>query len=614
MTYPTNLAPRCFGRALSEPVRCRPSLHLPSTYPSLHTIQPHTRARQVTAHGTRSVIRLHNPSTSTSSTRGFTSPQSSLTRLLRQSLAEKPTCPYSTQKEDETKQDFRGGKKRLLSKRILGSLPIHENIYTIPNILTFSRLVAAPIIGYLTVNDQHVAALALFIYAGATDLVDGWIARKWNLQTVVGTVIDPMADKTLMTVLTVSLAVKGALPTILQLLVGHRGYHEHPSASDVQDVSQLLAAAGRSADENRTTTTVADAVTTLPQTLTVAQVTEIVTTTITAGGILKRDGAAAVTSAVDVVPQPYSYDYVSSLASEADQNATRSIQGSNVMTEYAATVTAGTSTITVTSNALPVFTYPYLNTSEPSADSTSFTTVSTTSTRYNTTYITGTALPFPLNTTSLLPPYPTSNTSSAAALTTTGPSLDPTSSSSASSSNTSTAILSIGTSINMSSSSAPTSVASTAPPGIGTSVNPRGCNTINNTIFTDDTGRQYQIQCYLRYGGPVSIGLDSATFRECMDECSTVNAGFSAIRCYGVTWLKYARGTVRCNLKAQAPLLEGGIYDGEAASAVLLTGVPPPVAGQFRVGDGDDDDDWGSGPAGSLADHNPGTWREGRIA
>ncbi|KAI4095356.1 MAG: hypothetical protein LQ344_001654 [Seirophora lacunosa] len=401
---------------------------------------------------------------------------------------------------------------------------------------------------------------------------------------------------------------------ILQLLVGHRGYHEHPSASDVQDVSQLLAAAGRSADENRTTTTVADAVTTLPQTLTVAQVTEIVTTTITAGGILKRDGAAAVTSAVDVVPQPYSYDYVSSLASEADQNATRSIQGNNVMTEYAATVTAGTSTITVTSNALPVFTYPYLNTSEPSAESTSFTTVSTTSTRYNTTYITGTALPFPLNTTSLLPPYPTSNTSSAAALTTTGPSLDPTSSSSASSSNTSTAILSIGTSINTSSSSAPTSVASTAPPGIGTSVNPRGCNTINNTIFTDDTGRQYQIQCYLRYGGPVSIGLDSATFRECMDECSTVNAGFSAIRCYGVTWLKYARGTVRCNLKAQAPLLEGGIYDGEAASAVLLTGVPPPVAGQFRVGDGDDDDDWGSGAAGSLADHNPGTWREGRIA
>lgn len=56
-------------------------------------------------------------------------------------------------------------------------------------------------------------ATGLFLYAGVTDLVDGWIARRWNLQTVIGTVIDPMADKMLMTVLTVCLAVNGALPS-----------------------------------------------------------------------------------------------------------------------------------------------------------------------------------------------------------------------------------------------------------------------------------------------------------------------------------------------------------------------------------------------------------------
>lgn len=56
-------------------------------------------------------------------------------------------------------------------------------------------------------------ALGLFVYAGVTDLVDGWIARKWGLQTVLGTVIDPMADKALMTVVTVTLAMKGALPS-----------------------------------------------------------------------------------------------------------------------------------------------------------------------------------------------------------------------------------------------------------------------------------------------------------------------------------------------------------------------------------------------------------------
>jgi cardiolipin synthase len=94
----------------------------------------------------------------------------------------------------------------------LTQLTPHENIYTAPNILTFSRLVAAPVIGYLVLHDHHAWAVGLFAYAGITDLVDGYIARKWNLQTVVGTVIDPMADKTLMTILTVCLAIKGALP------------------------------------------------------------------------------------------------------------------------------------------------------------------------------------------------------------------------------------------------------------------------------------------------------------------------------------------------------------------------------------------------------------------
>lgn len=61
-------------------------------------------------------------------------------------------------------------------------------------------------------HEQHKWALALFAYAGVTDLVDGWMARRFKLQTVVGSVVDPMADKVLMTVLTVTLAVKGLLP------------------------------------------------------------------------------------------------------------------------------------------------------------------------------------------------------------------------------------------------------------------------------------------------------------------------------------------------------------------------------------------------------------------
>ncbi|KAL9040410.1 MAG: hypothetical protein Q9180_001925 [Flavoplaca navasiana] len=137
-------------------------------------------------------------------------------RLLPQYFRLRLTTPFSTAGQPRMTEAHRALGLWISYKT---SLPAHENIYTIPNILTFSRLIAAPVIGYLILHEQHLAALGLFIYAGATDLIDGWIARKWNLQTVVGTVIDPMADKTLMTVLTVSLAMQGAIPLPLAILI-----------------------------------------------------------------------------------------------------------------------------------------------------------------------------------------------------------------------------------------------------------------------------------------------------------------------------------------------------------------------------------------------------------
>jgi len=123
--------------------------------------------------------------------------------------------PYSTSKEPDESERLNTPEPKKPLLKVLTQLTPHENIYTIPNILTFSRFVAAPVIGYLVLHDYHAWAVGLFAYAGITDLVDGYIARRWNLQTVVGTVIDPMADKTLMTILTVCLAIKGALPVWL---------------------------------------------------------------------------------------------------------------------------------------------------------------------------------------------------------------------------------------------------------------------------------------------------------------------------------------------------------------------------------------------------------------
>ncbi|KAF4336245.1 CDP-diacylglycerol-glycerol-3-phosphate 3-phosphatidyltransferase [Fusarium beomiforme] len=130
----------------------------------------------------------------------FTKAQSWLDHKPQQQLEEKPLGSQSAIQHDADTKPSRP------------AAVLHEDIYTLPNILTFTRLVAAPIIGYLVLHDQHAWAVGLFAYAGVTDLLDGWIARRWDSKTVVGTVIDPMADKTLMTILTICLAAKGALP------------------------------------------------------------------------------------------------------------------------------------------------------------------------------------------------------------------------------------------------------------------------------------------------------------------------------------------------------------------------------------------------------------------
>uniref|UniRef100_A0A060T4K6 ARAD1C41426p n=1 Tax=Blastobotrys adeninivorans TaxID=409370 RepID=A0A060T4K6_BLAAD len=111
-----------------------------------------------------------------------------------------------------------------LAKKVLQEAAKRENIYTIPNMLTFGRLLASPVIGYLVVTHQTSWALAVFGLSCVTDLLDGYIARKYNMQTVVGSVIDPMADKTLMMTLATCLAVSGDIPLYIATLILGRDF------------------------------------------------------------------------------------------------------------------------------------------------------------------------------------------------------------------------------------------------------------------------------------------------------------------------------------------------------------------------------------------------------
>lgn len=71
-----------------------------------------------------------------------------------------------------------------------------EEIFTIPNLLSLCRLLMIPVIMWLYCEKEAYGwALAVLILSGLTDILDGWIARKWNLVSDFGKVLDPIADK-----------------------------------------------------------------------------------------------------------------------------------------------------------------------------------------------------------------------------------------------------------------------------------------------------------------------------------------------------------------------------------------------------------------------------------
>lgn len=99
------------------------------------------------------------------------------------------------------------------------NLKLRENIYTIPNFLTVSRIIACPVLGYAILDSNYAFATGLLVYAGLTDLVDGYLARRFNMASVLGTILDPAADKALMTTLTVTLTMQELIPLPLAVII-----------------------------------------------------------------------------------------------------------------------------------------------------------------------------------------------------------------------------------------------------------------------------------------------------------------------------------------------------------------------------------------------------------
>lgn len=92
-------------------------------------------------------------------------------------------------------------------------------IRDLPNVVTVLRmLLVAPLV-WLLMTGRFESALALALVAGISDWLDGWLARRFEWQSRFGGVLDPLADKLLMTATYAALAWLGALPAWLFWLV-----------------------------------------------------------------------------------------------------------------------------------------------------------------------------------------------------------------------------------------------------------------------------------------------------------------------------------------------------------------------------------------------------------
>ena len=83
---------------------------------------------------------------------------------------------------------------------------IRKNL-NVPNVLTMIRLLLVPVYVVLFVSGQKYAALVTFLAASLTDLLDGRIARKYNLITDFGKLVDPFADKVMVLTALLSMAI-----------------------------------------------------------------------------------------------------------------------------------------------------------------------------------------------------------------------------------------------------------------------------------------------------------------------------------------------------------------------------------------------------------------------
>lgn len=135
-----------------------------------------------------------------------------------------------------------------------------EDLFTIPNILSYIRILLVPLFVYIFLNKWYWQSALVVVIAAVTDVIDGYIARKFNLITDWGKFIDPVADKLMqfamlvvtilkapfVLILVIAFVLKESILLIVGLYIYHKGNNLNGAmwcgklCTVVMDISMLI--------------------------------------------------------------------------------------------------------------------------------------------------------------------------------------------------------------------------------------------------------------------------------------------------------------------------------------------------------------------------------------
>ncbi|MFO7563354.1 MAG: CDP-diacylglycerol--glycerol-3-phosphate 3-phosphatidyltransferase [Enhygromyxa sp.] len=153
----------------------------------------------------------------------------------------------STRRDQQTGSHPRG-KLRRPGRRRPRLEGFKREILNLPNLITLGRIfMIPPILMLIDKTDpfKGFLAMALFLIAGALDLLDGWLARRRGLETFFGKFADPLADKILVMALLVFLAAEGRMPPwLVVVLLGREFYISGLRTLAINEGVEIAAGAG----------------------------------------------------------------------------------------------------------------------------------------------------------------------------------------------------------------------------------------------------------------------------------------------------------------------------------------------------------------------------------